>query len=154
MNSDNQEKIEPLWQAPMGRRDFLDWIIKGGLLVTLTAMLAPALAYLWPVVGRGPVGGLKEVARIDEVPIGGAKKVILNGSPVLIIRTAQEWKAFSAICTHLGCVVGWDERQKQIVCPCHAGLFDLQGKVIGGPPPRPLTAYSVVISENKILVKV
>jgi cytochrome b6-f complex iron-sulfur subunit len=69
------------------------------------------------------------------------------------VHTAQGFRAFSAICTHLGCIVGWDAARRQIECPCHAGFFDLNGRVVSGPPPRPLTEYGVVVVNNEVIVK-
>lgn len=138
----------------MDRRDFLGWCIKAGLLATLAGMLFPVLNYLWPVTRQGPGGGLKEVGREEDIPVGGSKKVIVDGSAILIIRTAKEFKAFSAICTHLGCVVGWDGQKHVMVCPCHGGVFDTDGRVISGPPPRPLPAYPVSVVGGKILIKI
>ena len=137
----------------MTRRDFLDWVIRGGILATLSGMLFPALAYIWPVMGRGPKVDMEEVAQVDEVPMGGAKKVILGGSALLLVRTPQSIKAFSAICTHLGCVVDWNSSKSEIVCPCHAGVFDLEGRVVSGPPPRPLPTYPVNVVNGKIFIK-
>lgn len=137
----------------LSRRHFLDWIIKGGLLTTLAGMFLPAITYLWPVTRRGPALGVVEVARLDEIPEWGAKKVVVGGSAVMIIRTPKEIKCFSAICTHLGCIVSWDETKKEIVCPCHAGIFDVEGKVLGGPPPRPLPGYEVRVTDGKIFIK-
>jgi cytochrome b6-f complex iron-sulfur subunit len=136
------------------RRDFLDWIIGGGLLATLAGLIVPALTYLWPVTQRGPAGGLEEVGRVDEIPVWGAKKVILAGSAVLVIRTPQGFNAVSAICTHLGCIVGWEEKRREIACPCHAGFFEATGNVISGPPPRPLPSYAVQIANGKIFLKI
>ena len=137
----------------MSRRDFLDWIIKGGLLATLMGMLFPALAYLWPVTRRGPALGMMEVGRVDEIPVGGSKKVVLGGSALLVVRTEKEFKAFSAICTHLGCIVYWDSEKRGIVCPCHAGVFDLDGRVVSGPPPRLLPIHAVSVVDGKVFVK-
>ena len=142
-----------LFEKPMPRREFLDWIIRGGLLTTLAGMIFPALSYLWPVTRRGPALGMVEVGRVDEIPVWGSKKVVAGGGALFVVRTPKEFKAFSAICTHLGCVVSWDDQKKQIVCPCHAGIFDTDGKVIAGPPPRPLPAYSVNVADGKIFVK-
>lgn len=138
----------------ISRRDFIEWIIKGGLLATLAGMVLPALQYLWPVTSKGPAGGMKEVARLDDIPVWGAKKIILGGSALLLVRGPDEVKAFSAICTHLGCIVDWDERKRVIICPCHAGLFDFHGRVVSGPPPRPLPDYAVKVIDGKIFVTV
>ncbi|MBI3999124.1 MAG: Rieske 2Fe-2S domain-containing protein [Candidatus Omnitrophica bacterium] len=137
----------------MSRRNFIDWVIKGGLLATLAGMLFPALAYLWPVTRRGPQLSMMEVGRVDEIPVWGSKKVVLGGSAMLVVRTPKEFKAFSAICTHLGCIVYWASEKKEIACPCHAGFFDLEGRVISGPPPRPLATHTVNVVDGKVFVK-
>lgn len=138
----------------LSRRDFLDQIIRFGILATLAGMIFPALSYLWPVTRQGPTGGLNDVGPADDIPLWGAKKIIIGGSAVLVIHTPGGFKAFSAICTHLGCVVGFDDKTRKMVCPCHAGVYDLDGKVIAGPPPRPLPAYEVSILQGRIMVKV
>lgn len=140
--------------AQLSRRGFLDWIIRGGFFTTLAGMLAPALVYLWPVTRGGPVAGLVEVGREEEIPVWGFKKVVYGGSAFLVVRTPREFKAYSAICTHLGCVVTWEETKKAISCPCHAGLFDLEGRVVAGPPPRPLVLHDVSVLDGKVFVKV
>ena len=154
MNNPVEKKTADFLKEPISRRDFVSQIIRGGLLTTLAAMILPALAYVWPVMRRGPSTGMKDVGALDEIPIGGSKKVVIDGSVLLIVRTADAVKAFSAICTHLGCVVFWDEQKKQIACPCHAGYFDLEGRVVAGPPPRPLPGHDVSVVNGKILVKV
>ena len=135
------------------RRDFLGWLIKGGLLATFAGMLLPALEYLLPVMRRGPGGGPKEIARLDDIPVWGSKKVVLAGSALVLIRTPNEVKVFSAICTHLGCLVDWNDHKRQLQCPCHAGLFDTDGRVVGGPPPRPLPSYPARVADGKIFVE-
>ena len=137
----------------MSRRDFIDWVIRGGLFTTLMGMLVPALAYLWPVMRRGPAQAMLEVGGVDEIPVWGSKKVVLGGTALLVVRTPNEFKAFSAVCTHLGCIVYWASEKKQIACPCHAGFFDLDGHVISGPPPRPLPAHPVNVVDGKVFIK-
>ena len=140
-------------EKKVSRRDFVGWIIRGGLAATLGGMVLPALQYLWPVMGRGPATGMEEVGRLEDIPVGGSKKVIVSGSAMLLIRTQAEVKAFSAICTHLGCIVDWDGAKREIVCPCHAGIFDIEGRQVSGPPPRPLPIYQTRIADGKIFVK-
>ena len=147
------EKMDK-WDKKISRRNFLDWIIRGGIFATLSGMILPALSYVWPVMGRGPSNEMEEVGRVDDVPVGSAKKVIVGGSALLLIRTASEFKAYSAICTHLGCIVDWDIQKKEIVCPCHAGVFDVEGRNVSGPPPKPLASYRVNVTDGKIFVKI
>lgn len=137
----------------ISRRDFFGWIIKSGFVATFAGMLFPALEYLLPVTRRGPASGMKEVARVEDVPVWGSKKVVLGGSALILVRTPEKVKAFSAICTHLGCLVDWEDKKHEFVCPCHAGLFDIDGKNVSGPPPRPLPAYSVRVTDGRIFVE-
>ena len=137
----------------VSRRDFIGWVIKGGLLAAFSAMLFPALEYILPATRRGPAVGMKEVAKLEDIPVWGSKKVILGGSALILIRTPDTLKAFSAICTHLGCLVDWEDKKREILCPCHAGVFDMDGKVVSGPPPRPLPSYTVKVIDGNILVQ-
>ncbi len=141
-------------EKTISRRDFIDLFIKGGLLVTLAGMVLPALNYIWPVTRRGPAGGLQEVAKLEDIPVWGAKKVTLGASALLVLRTPNEVKAFSAVCTHLGCLVDWDTKKRSILCPCHAGTFDVNGHVVSGPPPKPLPEHAVKVIDGKIFVTV
>jgi cytochrome b6-f complex iron-sulfur subunit len=141
-------------EKTVSRRDFIDMFIKGGLLVTLAGMVLPALNYVWPVTRRGPAGGLQEVGKLDDIPVGGAQKITLAGSALILLRTPNEVKAFSAVCTHLGCLVDWDGRKREIMCPCHAGTFDINGRVVSGPPPKPLPEHAVKVIDGKIFVTV
>jgi Rieske Fe-S protein len=58
--------------------------------------------------------------------------------------------AISAGCTHLGCIVTWDENQKVFKCPCHDGLYDAEGAVLSGPPPAPLFRHPAKIEDGRI----
>ncbi len=138
----------------VSRRDFVGWVIKGGLLAAFSSMLFPALQYILPATRRGPATGMKQVARLDDIPVWGSKKVILGGSALILIRTQDQVKAFSAVCTHLGCLVDWEDKKRAIHCPCHAGLFDMDGRVMSGPPPRPLPSYPVKVMGGNIFVEI
>ena len=77
----------------------------------------------------------------------------VNAQPVMVLRTPQGFRALSAICTHLGCIVGWDAQKRQIACPCHAGFFDTQGRVVSGPPPRPLAEMGITVVGGEVMVR-
>ena len=55
-------------------------------------------------------------------------------------------------CTHLGCTVPWREAEGQFHCPCHSSLFDRRGELTGGPAPRPLDIFPIVLVEGKLVV--
>ncbi len=58
----------------------------------------------------------------------------LEGTPVMIKRTASGFRAFSSVCPHLGCRVHWQDDESQFFCPCHNGVFDPEGRAVSGPP--------------------
>lgn len=60
--------------------------------------------------------------------------------------------AISATCTHLGCIVTWDEDQQIFKCPCHDGRYNAEGQIISGPPPKPLRRHKTKIEDNRILL--
>jgi Rieske Fe-S protein len=63
-----------------------------------------------------------------------------------------EWKAYSGICTHLNCTVQFKDNTRQIWCACHNGLYDLNGKVVSGPPPRPLEEFTVRVRGDEVII--
>ena len=115
-------------------------------------MAFPAMAYLWPITRSGPVKVREEVGDAKSWRQWEGRKVAVGGKPVLVIRTDKGFIAFSAVCTHLGCLVEFDPAKRVIICPCHAASFDLEGRVAGGPPPRPLAAYNVAEVEGTVYV--
>lgn len=91
---------------------------------------------------------------MEDFPVGSGKIVPVDNKPVMVVNTAVGGiKAFSAICTHLGCVVYWDKAKNVMHSPCHDGLFNpVTGAVVSGPPPRPLPAYEVSVRDGKVLI--
>lgn len=75
---------------------------------------------------------------------------------VFLVREGDSVKALSATCTHLGCQVRWEKERQRFRCPCHGGAYDAHGRVLEGPPPRPLDAVEVRIdaSSDAVLVRV
>jgi cytochrome b6-f complex iron-sulfur subunit len=140
-------------EKTISRRTFLDWLLAGGLVAWAIGFLAPVVTYVWPAQKRGPSVQTASAGKEADFAEWQTKVVAVNGHPVIVVRTPQGFRAYSAICTHLGCIVGWDAGRKQIACPCHAGFFDLNGRVVSGPPPRPLTEHGVVVANGEVLVK-
>jgi Rieske Fe-S protein len=67
---------------------------------------------------------------------------------VFLDRDGDGYRALSAVCQHLGCRVNWDETKQQFLCPCHGGVYDRNGKVVSGPPPRALDRLNVRINPD------
>ena len=87
-----------------------------------------------------------------EIPPGGARLFNLPQARVMIVASGTQLRAFNAVCTHLGCIVHWDDRVKRFICPCHNGVFDTNGKVVSGPPPRPLDEIKVAVRGDDVVV--
>ncbi len=133
------------------RRGFLDWMVGLGSFVTGAAMLFPGVAYLWPAARGGGSENVEVEGAMDLSP--GASTTIQVGSHVVIVvRHREGFRAFSAACTHLGCLVNWDSAQKMFLCPCHAAAFDENGAVVSGPPPAPLPKLQVKEIGDKVFV--
>ncbi|HEX3742775.1 MAG TPA: ubiquinol-cytochrome c reductase iron-sulfur subunit [Bryobacteraceae bacterium] len=60
--------------------------------------------------------------------------------------------AFGPQCTHLGCAYHWDDGKTEFICPCHNSFFSIDGKVLGGPAPRPLDRYETRIAGKKLMI--
>jgi Rieske Fe-S protein len=82
-----------------------------------------------------------------------ATLVPFGSEPAIVVRLpGGELRAFSAVCTHLSCTVQYRQDLQQIWCACHNGHYDLNGRNISGPPPRPLQAYDVNVKADEIVI--
>jgi cytochrome b6-f complex iron-sulfur subunit len=142
---------------PPSRRTFIQALVSFSVFATLGGVLTPIIAYLWPPAQRTATKG-ERVAVGDEkdLPVGQGKVVSAGDKPVIVVHTAQgSVKAYSAVCTHLGCIVGWQQSRGFIQCPCHDARFNpVTGAVISGPAPRPLPPVQVSIENGKVYVEV
>lgn len=136
---------------PAQRRTFL-WLMAAGLGGLLTAAAGwPLLRFLSPSGGAGE--GEKVVLKRADVPMGSAHFFQFRGKPAVALQPRPgEYLALSAVCTHLGCVVQWQEGKGEFLCPCHAGRFSVTGAVLGGPPPRPLEPLPIAVNGDQLLI--
>jgi menaquinol-cytochrome c reductase iron-sulfur subunit len=91
----------------------------------------------------GDISGVPEAKPTKftvEFPAGEWSGARVKGA-VYVVKRNQALKVFSNVCTHMQCPVHWDESLNQFLCPCHGGLYDMEGRNIGGPPPKPLPEY-------------
>lgn len=98
------------------------------------------------------------VCNASELKVGTQKTFYVDGdhrNPYMLIRLAEDdWRVYEQKCTHLSCSVIYDHEHGMIECPCHHGFFDAKdGKVLQGPPPRPLPRLNVVVKDGKIFVE-
>ena len=138
---------------PEGRRSFVQWMLGGGLGASILSFLYPAFRFLKPPqtgeasVNEAPAG------KVGDLKPNSAKIIKFGTRPVLLVRRGEsDWKAFSAVCSHLNCTVQFQEEKSQIWCACHNGFYDLNGHVVSGPPPRPLEEYTVHLKADEVIV--
>ena len=149
----------------MSRRRFLAWATAAlGALAALALGGAGAGYFLSPAFQKKDE---------DWVDIGPAKAVKIGGPVKLefVARKRDAWTTaesrssawaltadgenftvFDPRCTHLGCPYRWDEGRRQFLCPCHAGIFAVDGQVVGGPPPRALDRYPAKVVGGRLLI--
>jgi Rieske Fe-S protein len=137
----------------IGRRRLLDVWLSGGLIAFLAAVFYPVVRYLTPPAKPQEITNSVTAATVSEVKPNSGKVFRFGSKPAILIRLPSgEWRAFSAVCTHLQCTVQYRPDLENIWCPCHNGKFDLTGKNVAGPPPRPLEAYDVVVKGEQVVV--
>jgi cytochrome b6-f complex iron-sulfur subunit len=141
--------------APAGRRStrrrFVTYLLGFSVVTTLAMIAAPIIAFLVPPreLSAG-TSGKTLAGTTADIPPGSGKVVAMGSKPTIVVNTAEQGpKAYSAICTHLGCIVTYDDQSSSIVCPCHGGKFSpTTGAVISGPPPSPLPPVTVSVEKS------
>jgi len=137
----------------LSRREFVRLLLGGGFLAFLVSAFYPILRYLLPPAGtEGSVSNVV-AAKVGELTPNSGKIFRFGDKPALLVLTDKgNYKAFSAVCTHLNCTVAYHPESKGIVCACHNGRYDLNGQVVSGPPPKPLPEFKVTQRGEEIIV--
>jgi cytochrome b6-f complex iron-sulfur subunit len=155
VNSDIRAKAKKDLGVPASppRRSFLDFLLGTSALATLGAIVYPIVRFMSPPQIVESAENSVVAAKINEIPPNSGKIFKFGNKPGILVRTAAgELKAFSAVCTHLDCIVQYRDDTKQIWCACHNGQYNLSGKNIGGPPPRPLEEFQVNTRGDDVVV--
>jgi len=145
----NQKKLPEI----MKRRRFLNIVFNFSLFTWLAAILYPVIKYLIPPEVQEVSVNSVTAGAIQDFPTNTSKIIRFGRKPILVIRKNNgEFRALAATCTHLDCNVQYKSDTEQIWCACHNGFYNIEGKNISGPPPKPLAQYTVNISEDKVVV--
>ena len=140
-----EQRAEAVSDSTTSRRHFIDLLLGASILGWLASIAYPVIRYLRPLPQNGPTGPTRltreEAAKLEQdkfviVPVSGQRVIVLQSPD-------QKLLAFSSKCTHEGCTVTFLPSQSIIWCPCHDGRYDLHGRVLSGPPPKPLPEYAV-----------
>ena len=135
------------------RRRLAQAILGGGFFASVASFVYPVLRYLVPPI-LPDLGGDEVVAgRVGELKPNSFKIFRFGNHPGLLVHTGDgEYRAMSATCTHLSCTVQYRNDLRQVWCACHNGMYDLSGRNISGPPPRPLDAFQVHVRGDEIVI--
>ena len=136
----------------LSRRKFLHYMFAFPLAVGVATPLALTTGVLNPPLSLTPLPPRMGVANIKNVA-DNPVEFIYDGYPAILFKHGTDYKAFSRICTHLGCVVSWDATTKQFKCPCHGGIYDNEGQVVSGPPPAPLNRLKAWVEQDVVMVQ-
>ena len=135
------------------RRTLIGWLLGGGLTASIASFIYPAIRFMNPP--DVPEASVNEVAagKVQDLKPNAGKIVRFGSRPALLVRVDEgQWRAFSAVCTHLNCTVQYRDSTHQIWCACHNGTYDLNGHVVSGPPPAPLEEYAVRVRGDEVVI--
>ena len=140
-------------QRGMTRKSFLSYIVMGWFIMLISPIFYGVIKYIIPPKFREKIIEMLDVGRVTDVPANSAKIIKFNKTPIVLVRTQDhQIKAYSAVCTHLGCIVQYREDERNFHCNCHGSVFDLNGKNIAGPAPRPLQPFRVEVKQDEIII--
>lgn len=135
------------------RRKFLNTLLGLGGVGGILSVFYPVFSYLIPPKSSEPLVNSVKAGMNAELPPNSSKIIKFGRKPVILIKTEDnQLKALSASCTHLDCIVQYKQDTKQIWCACHNGTYDLNGRNISGPPPKPLEEYDVKVVKDEIII--
>jgi len=137
----------------LNRRKFLNALLGIGGLGGLSLLVYPVLSYLKPPKSTKVAVSSVKAGKATEFPSNSSQIIKFGRQPVVLIKTEEgKFVALSATCTHLDCIVQYKKDTKQIWCACHNGTYDLNGRNVSGPPPRPLENYEVNVLNDEIII--
>ncbi|MEW5990428.1 MAG: Rieske (2Fe-2S) protein [Chloroflexota bacterium] len=136
------------------RRRFVRYLLGFSVISSLAMIVTPIVGFLIPSrAATAGAGGRVLVGTVQALPVGSGAIVAVGSKPAVVVNTPGGVKAYSAICTHLGCIVAWDAAATMIICPCHDGRFNpATGAVVSGPPPAPLPPLTTAVEGDEIYI--
>ena len=128
-------------------------LLGGGLFASAVSFFYPVLRYLVPPRVTDMGGDTVVAGKVGELRPNSGKIFRFGSRPGLLLLGADgQYRALSATCTHLSCTVQYRGDLRQVWCACHNGMYDLSGRNLSGPPPRPLEQYDVHVRGDEIVV--
>lgn len=146
----------------LSRRQFMNLLTFGAVTGTALGALYPVIKYFIPPSSGAAGGGVTAKDALGNDVVAGdflashavGDRVLaqgLKGDPTYIVVESDQAIAnygINAVCTHLGCVVPWNNSENKFMCPCHGSQYDSTGKVVRGPAPLSLALVHADVTED------
>ncbi|MBZ5563071.1 MAG: Rieske 2Fe-2S domain-containing protein [Acidobacteriia bacterium] len=140
-------------EGPQPTRRLINLMLGSGILASIVAFIYPAIRYIIPPLVSESTSRSVVAAKVGELKNNTGEIFKFGSKPALLVRlTDGTYRAFSAVCTHLQCTVQYREDIHEIWCACHNGIYDLEGRNVSGPPPRPLEVFEVHVQGEDVVV--
>ncbi len=151
-------------ESDPNRRKFMSWSVGAINLAVIAGIMTPVVGFIGSPMKSKPKDDWIDVLGDSEIKVDETKEVRFRAKVddgyqvvereyvVYMRRYADRIVAFDPACTHLGCRIQYKDDQKKFLCPCHGGIFDSDGKVVSGPPPKALETHGVKIENGRIFV--
>lgn len=155
MASSQRDDGKEFFDCPdVSRRELLNWFLGTSFGALLVSILYPLTRYMIPPkLEESTARTVTLSVKPDDVKANSGQIFRFGSQPGIVIRTPEGGlRACTAICTHLACIVQYRANFGHNWCACHNGHFDLHGKNIAGPPPRPLDPYVVNVRGDQMVV--
>lgn len=150
---DSQNSSNNTDKGKNNRRDFLGILLGGGFFAWIVSLFYPVIKYLNPPELEEATVTSVKIGAVEDMQKDSGKIIKFGSKPVIVVRKQSgDYVAFSAVCTHLDCIVQYRKDLTQIYCACHNGKYDLNGRNVSGPPPAPLKKYGVSIKNDEVIV--
>ena len=146
------------------RRRILEAFFWAAVGSVAAALAVPTVGFLLgPLFRRREAYGVR-IGTLDALPVGSPQRVEFvvrrrdgwvaasGRRTAWVVRSRDGVRVFDPRCTHLGCAYHWHAQSNQFLCPCHDGVYDIEGRVVSGPPPRPLDTYPVRVEGGVLYV--
>ncbi len=147
----------------LGRRQFMNLLTFGAASGVALGMLYPIVKYFIPPSSGGAGGGVTAKDALGNDILASSflaahkpgERVLaqgLKGDPTYLVvqDTGLADYGLNAVCTHLGCVVPWNNGENKFICPCHGSQYDSTGKVVRGPAPLSLALVHATVADDKV----
>lgn len=151
-------------EAGTSRRQWLSRCFWSALALVTIGIAAPLSGYFLGPLLRHRRQTRVRLGAVDDFPMNRPQKVEFvlrqrdgwvteeGRHAAWVVRREGDIRVFDPRCTHLGCAYHWHAETSEFLCPCHDGLYDIEGRVVGGPPPRPLDVYPATVEGDELFV--